>query len=180
MSFEDDLKKYLNQPAIKKQMKAHYKTTGGGAADIAQVEFYAQQAIRTIIDSLPIPLRAGPHAIDYNDMTYAMPAMNEDGDYTVELRWNPIAVHRESLYEEGYPEGIENIVALFSTGTKVSRHAVFGYWSGGRSLYASAFTTYIPENTFRDPDPFISNAVSAFNNAHKKDGVTLIAPPKYT
>lgn len=178
MSFEDDLKKYLNQPTIKQQMKAHYKATGGGAADIAQVEFYAQQAIRAIVDSLPMSLKSGPRAIDYNDMTYTKPTMSDDGDYVVELKWNPTAIHRESLYDSddgGYPDGVENIVALFSKGVNPIRHDVFGDYMWGRYWHES-IRYFIPQGWSREADPFLKNAIDAYNAAHKKDGVLLMPP----
>lgn len=183
MSFEDELQKYLERPKIKKKMKAHYKSTGGGVSDITQVEFYAQHAIRIIVDSLPISLKAGPQAITYNDMTYSTPVMNNDGDYIVELKWNPKAIHRESLYRPGYPDGIENIVALHSTGYMAEK-PVFGYWRGHHTNY-NVTGTYGPYGGWakslqaREPDPFISFAVSMFNNTYRKNGVILTAPPIY-
>lgn len=177
MSFEDDLKKYLNQPAIKKQMKAHYKATGGGAADITQVEFYTQQAIRAIVDSLPLSLKGGRHAITYNDMSYVVNGMNDYGDYVAEIRWNPKAIHRESLYDadDGYPDGVENIVALFSTGVQPIRHDVFGDHMWGNYWHESS-RYFIPQGWSRAADPFLKNAIDAYNATYKKNGVVLTAP----
>lgn len=183
MSFESDLEKFLKQPAIAKQMRAHYAASGGSVADIAEVKTYVDRAVHILVDSLPIALRTGPQAITYSDMEYAQPVLGKDGFYTVELRWVPKEVQRESLYRSEYPEGIENIVALHSTGYVASK-PVYGFWRGHRTNY-NVTGTYGPYGGWaksaqiREPDPFISFAVSTFNRLYGQRGVTLIAPDEY-
>lgn len=41
-------------------------------------------------------------------------------------------LHRDSLYEDGYPDGISNIIALFNNGYLASDF-VYGWWDGHRS-----------------------------------------------
>ena len=41
-----------------------------------------------------------------------------DGRWQFKVFFKPEAVHRESLYHEGYPDGLENIVLLYSKGMK--------------------------------------------------------------
>lgn len=177
MTFDEQVAKYLKRPAIQAQIKAHYKKTGGSAEDITQVIGYAQKAVAAIIDSLPYELKGGSsRPITTTDLIIGEPRLNDNGDFEVELRWNPDAIHRESLYEEGYPEGLEDIVSLFSTGSKLSKNWVAGY---GKYRDFGYRYFYIPKGTYREPDPFISHAVSAFNAAHAKDHVVLIAPKEY-
>ena len=181
MTFDEQVKAFLNTPAMKAKVKAHYKKMGGSAEGEAAAAAYAQEAILAIITSLPASLKRGPRAIKVSDLVASTPILNNNGDYEVELKWNAKAIHRDSLYDadEGYPDGVENIVALFSTGTKPTRHDVFGDHMWGTFWHESS-RYFIPQGYSKQSDPFISNAVAAFNAAHEKDGVVLIAPSKYT
>ena len=178
MTFEQQVAQYLNQPHMKAQLKAHYKKMGGSAADSEAAKRYAEEAKQAIIDALPESLKNGMRPITINDFEPLVPRLNADGDYEIELRWKPEAIHRESLYEEGYPEGLENIVALFSTGNKPLRHSVLGLKKEKWSLMYHQY--YIPAGYQRAADPFISKAVAAFNAKYAKNNVVLIAPDIYT
>lgn len=193
--FDKAIAAYLATPDVKKQMKAHVakerQRSGGtgGVGDEGTVRAYANEAIAAIIASLPISLRASPnHAISTNDLHIVKIAVNQDGDYEVELAWNPAAIHRTSLYEDGYPEGVQDIVALLSTGYRA--HApVWGYWDGhtASSLDLRSITgtdakhtsAWQKSLTYRAADPFLQVAVAAFNAAHTKDHVKIKLGPQY-
>lgn len=180
MTFDEQVAKYLKRPAIQAQIKAHYKKTGGSTEDITQVIGYAQKAVAAIIDSLPDSLRKSYNgrAIKTTDLIIGDPIVNDNGDYEITLIWNPQAIHRESLYsdDEGYPEGVQNIVALLSTGVRPIRHDVFGDHMWGKYWHEST-RYFIPAGWSRPADPFLKNAIAKYNADHKKDGVVLIPPP---
>jgi len=179
VTFEEQVRQYLKRPEMKAQIKSHYKKIGGSAADIAQVNQYAQRAVDAIIDSLPESLKKSYNgrAIKTTDLIIGTPLINDNGDYEITLEWNPKVIHRESLYsdDEGYPEGVQNIVALLSTGVKPIRHDVFGDHMWGKYWHESS-RYFIPRGWSRPADPFLKDAIEKFNAEHKKDGVVLIPP----
>ena len=178
MSFEDQVRQYLNRPDMKAEIKAHYKKIGGSATGRKKAELYAEEAIQEIIDSLPESLKSGStRPITTNDLLAGLPRLNTNGDYEILIRWNSKAVHRDSLYNTEYPDGVENIVALFSTGTRPSKNFVAGYWKRAGSMMYYYYR--IPAGWSRAADPFLRDAIARFNASHKEDWVILIAPEKY-
>lgn len=178
MSFEDQVRQYLDRPAMKAEIKAHYKKIGGSAAGVEKALRYAEEAIQAIIDSLPESLKSGStRPITTDDLVPGYPRLNSNGDYEVLIRWYSKAIHRDSLYMDGYPDGVKNIVALFSTGTRPSKNFVAGYW---KTAASGMYWYYrIPAGWSRAADPFLKEAIEKFNASHREDGVILIAPDKY-
>lgn len=175
MDFEAELAKFLGQPTMKSALKSHavaaIKSGGGGvAASLEDAKKFVEEAKKAIIDSLPEVLRASNyHAISVSDLISSYVGITDDGKFQFELSWNPAAVHRPSLYQKKYPNGIEDIVGLFHSGTKASRHSVWGRWHDHRA--------YLPQGWYREAERFLDDAISAFNTQHQKDGVTLTLLP---
>lgn len=76
------------------------------------------------------------------------------------LRFNHSQTHRESLYPEGYPNGLDNIVALYNDGYN-ARSSVYGFINGNRvrSPKSMAGTN------------IIQHAIDSFNKTYMKDNV---------
>ena len=178
MSFEDQVRQYLNRPEMQAEIKAHYKKIGGSADGVEKALKYAEEAIQAIIDSLPESLKSGStRPITTDDLVPGYPRLNSNGDYEVLIRWYSKAIQRDSLYNTEYPDGVKNIVALFSTGTRPSRNFVAGYWKRAGSMMYSYYR--IPAGWSRAADPFLRDAIDKFNASHKEYGVILMAPDKY-
>lgn len=129
-----------------------------------------------------------------------------NGRQEYRLFFKPEVVHRESLYHEGYPDGLENIVLLYSHGSKVAKNPVWNRaameWDyNTRTLYRkqrkgsglSPYTQgphqhgeyragqhyFIPGGWQRDPDPFLTWGVDVINRMMSKDNVTVTLAPAY-
>lgn len=179
MDFEAELAKFLGQPSIKapiqKTAVAAMKAGGNGTAgSLADAKGFVEQAKAAIIASLPQGLKdSNYHTFTTADLITDYTGMSDDGKFQFELSWNPAAVHRPSLYQKGYPDGVEDIVGLFYSGYSANNY-VYGPWAsrvmhGESRVYRS--------RVFRDPDMFLTDAISRFNVAHKADGVTLKLSP---
>lgn len=81
-------------------------------------------------------------------------------------------VGRPSIYPEGYPDGLENVLALFSHGSEPSKNAVWDKpgleWNFGkrgrgirkqRREYRKGYHIFIQQGWYKKPDPFLINAV---------------------
>lgn len=110
------------------------------------------------------------------------PIPQPDGKSVYQLSFKPHAVHRESLYSQGYPEGLTNVVMLYSHGGKPNRHAVYeGGIVRGRSNKHVSFNhgRYLPKGYTIHPDPFLRDCIAAINAEMAKDGVTVTLNPVY-
>lgn len=179
MDFEAELAKFLGQPtmqkAIQKTAIAAMKAGGGGVAgSLEEAKKFVEQAKAAIIASLPQSLKdSNYHTFTTSDLIVDYVGMSDNGKFQFELSWNPASVHRPSLYQKGYPDGIEDIVGLFHSGYSANHYA-YGPWAsrvmhGENRVYRS--------RVFRDPDPFLTDAISKFNAEHKADSVTLKLSP---
>lgn len=190
MDFDAEIAKFLGRPAVAKSFRAaavrNMQASGVGVATMKAAETWAQKARDEIIASLPESLRNSPnHPITSADLLIKPGTVTPDGKYRFELAWKPGAVHRDSLYEDEYPDGIEDIVALFHKGY-VSRDYVYGYWDRHRPIMAydsrndntgGGDFVWMRSRISRLADPFLVDAIAAFNAAHKQDGVTLAFVP---
>lgn len=79
--------------------------------------------------------------------------------YALDIDFDYTKVHRESLWPEGYPEGLKNIVRLFSTGVH-AKGQVYGVWEGHS-------VEPITSKPVRRPRNFLVQAVEDFNKAFK-------------
>lgn len=93
----------------------------------------------------------GEPFLDHIEVGEPMP--NPDGSYRVNVWFNRDEMHRDSLYPEKYPDGIENIALLFAKGYD-ARTQVFGVDSHGKSVASL---------THRGPNDFMGRAISRFN-----------------
>lgn len=190
LDFEAELAKFLDQPAMQAAFHSfaaqQIKSGAGGTGGIAQIKADATKATmearRAIIASLPPALRhrrTGMYSVGSDrpiteaDLILSEPETTENGDFVVRLSWNPESIHRESLYREGYPNGVEDIVAVF-TSSKERRNHVYGYWHGS--------TEKIRSRKAARRDTFIQDAINAFNASHRGDRVKIIIedPSRYS
>lgn len=190
LDFEAELAKFLDQPAMQaafhsfaaQQIKSGAGGTGGTAQVKADATKFAIEARRAIIASLPPALRhkrtgmysvGSDRPITEGDLILSEPEATENGDFVVRLSWNPAAIYRESLYEEGYPNGVEDIVAVF-TSSKERKNYVYGYWHDSPHSVRSRKTAR--------RDTFIQDAISSFNASHRGDRVKIVMedPRRYS
>ena len=177
MSLEAQLNAYLQTAGIQAQVRAWIQRNGTGLLE-SQVMQYVEEAKDKIIDSLPPSLKEGSNRpITRGDLIASPISINAVGEYEVELSWNPKAVMRDSLYLDGDDPYVENIVSLFSSGTKPLKNPVFGTYRGKNSaLYTQYF---IPRGYSRAADTFLLDAIREFNAKYASLGIRLTAPLSY-
>ena len=89
----------------------------------------------------------------------SMPFKRPDGRWQVPVYFVE-DLHRDSLYEKGYPNGIDNIAALLNAGATMGDH-VYGYWHGNFTISR----TQIPHSNFvqKAIDDFLGNYGNEYN-----------------
>lgn len=175
MSIADQLKKLEKDPAFQKKVAAArvaarkagkpFGQSSVGVSDEAEARMRVDQILAQIHSAITTVLPHMPR-----DMFQIINAgVTASGEYRFVIFFKPEMVHRESLYRAGYPDGLGNIVALYSHGSEPIKNPV---WNNERHIF-------IPSGWHKEPDPFLTNAVSAINAQMNKDGVRVILDAKY-
>ena len=186
MDFDAEIAKFLGTTQMKRNVRSFAATQmksfmPGTVKAMGEAESWAKKARDEIIAFLPDELRNSPtHPIGADDLYVYPGEVTDDGSFQFLLGWNPYAVHRDSLYDEEYPDGIEDIVGLFTTGYQ-AKNQVYGWWDHHYYAYASSYsgrsagfdTMWTRSRQVRSGDPFLQTAIDKFNAEHKKDGVHL-------
>lgn len=177
MSLQKELDKFLKSPAGQKRvaeartaaLKAGKKFGVGDSAVSTQKAIRYAEELRDIVwSALPPVLKTGENGLEINDIRIGKPTVLANGDIEVGLTFDKDAVHRDSLYPEGNPEGVDNIVRLFSVGYSTDRR-VFGYWEGKK----------IPSAMRLGGSAFMQRAVDEFNYRHAGNGTKATLDPSY-
>lgn len=195
MDFDAELETFLNQTDMKdslhkfamNRLRFDYQT------ELAIAKTYAEQARNAIVSSLPDSLKYSKNgAIGVDDLIIFPGRLRKDGVFVFELGWNPTVIHRDSLYEDGYPDGIEDIVGLLTTGYSAKNY-VYGLWFGHspsmdvhhNGVWKNGTHQLDPSRDFvnmrsrkqRAADKFLQRGIDAFNRAHISDGVKVSIMP---
>lgn len=179
MDFEAEIAKFLGTATMKQSVKkfavSAMKANGAGTAgSLQQAKAMVDKAKEAIVASLPQSLKdSNYHTITTADLITNYIGMSEDGEFQFELWWNPASVQRPSLYQKKYPNGINDVVGLFHSGYSANNY-VYGRWAS-RVVYGE--TQVYRSRVYRDPDPFLVDAIALFNAEHKNDGVVLKLAP---
>lgn len=90
-------------------------------------------------------------------LTHGSPVKVGKNSYQIEVSFAG-NLHRDSLYQSGYPDGVENIAALLNTGYDASK-GVYGTWHGEK----------IASLQHRNGAGFIESAVRTFMANYAKN-----------
>lgn len=196
MSINSELLKLSQSPAFQKRVRAEYAATKkagrpfgtqSSAAGIGSFSLGSDtDASRAMVDEILKRIRTAIETkfpyIDAKLFRVYGPFEAKDGRDEYRIFFEPEAVHRESLYHEGYPDGLENIILLYSKGGKPNKHAVYEHGIvRGRSNTHVSFNRglYLSKGYTVHSDPFLRNGIAAINAEMAKDGVTVILNPAY-
>lgn len=166
MSIEAELKKWAKSPAGQKRIaeeRAKKLKSGqkfgqvSGGMSIEQARKMGEEMRDILYANLPAGLKV---SISTSDIIVSAPMVQKDGSILVELSFREEALERESLDPGKYPEGVDNIVRLFTHGY-TAHGDVVGMWHGHEQWNL----------LHRNPDPFMQNAVDEFNALHGGAGV---------
>jgi len=98
-------------------------------------------------------------SVSLDDIIVNEPSQGEDGLFEIKLSFREGSLHRDSLYPDAYPEGLSNIVLLFTKGYNASR-SVHGDWTYNGKTVASD----IWGKRRRVKSTFLDDAVAEFNS----------------
>lgn len=189
------LKAYCKSDEGKRKMKEYIETcskrgqgkTSGGSTIMTTnimktlaVEFVEMLKQAAIASGLP------PSVLErhIDTITCSSPQKMPDGSHTITVSFGG-NLHRDSLYEEKYPEGIDNIVALFNNGLNNDGY-VYGWWDNhsptgealGRSLPGDTFA-WIRSKKNRSSLQFVQRAISDFENKYKSTYSFQVIPGEH-
>lgn len=132
MSINSELLKLSQRPAFQKRVRAEYAAakkagrpfgTQSSSAGIGSFSLGSDtDASRAMVDEILKRIRTAIETkfpyIDAKLFRVYGPFEAKDGRDEYRIFFEPDAVHRESLYHEGYPDGLENIILFYSKGMK--------------------------------------------------------------
>ena len=191
------LLKMSKDPAFQKKVTSAYQTAKkqglqfGSAPTGAGIGYFnagagtddAEATYRQIVDRIKNVVQDRFPNIAYSMFDVNGPIDDGQGHLRWELTFRPSYVQRDSLYQEGYPDGLENVVLLYSHGGKPNKHKVYSSTTvpRGRSTKQVWYvpTLSLPKGYQVRPDPFLRNCVAAINAEMAKDGVTVTLDPAY-
>lgn len=152
------MKDYAKSDAGKKNIK---KTTGLTYLENVDIKNYlvtnANLMKSILYEHIPI------NSVSINDIIVGEPRVNKDGRWEISVSFDKKNLKRDSLDLYNYPEGIENIVLLFTTGYS-ARDYVYGWWVSNGTTKGN-----VRSKIERRGDDFLSRAVKEFNNKTDKN-----------
>ena len=77
--------------------------------------------------------------------------------FKIDITFPQEMLHRDSLYPQQYPQGVDNIIALLNNGINAKAH-VYGWWNTAHANVVSVKD--------RDALHFIQDAIIEFNNQY--------------
>lgn len=103
------------------------------------------------------------NTLKHEDIIVGAVGHDETGRKTINVGFDENSLHRESLWEEAFPEGIDNIILLHARGYD-AKSVVYGLWMIHDEWWMNPWVASI---THRDPNDFLQRAVAEFNEKYK-------------
>lgn len=156
------LKKKYGIEISSDKIKHGTKTTSVKPSDMTK---YGEE-MKRILFSYVNPLIK---SITLDDIVVGAPVKGTNGEWSMQISFRDGSLHRDSLDENDYPEGVSNIVLLFAKGYH-ARDYVYGLWN--TTGYKSAHWIYwkdVRSRKDRSGDDFLIKAVNEFNSLFGKD-----------
>lgn len=190
MSLEDKLKALEKSPAFQKKVaearKAAIKSgkpfgSGGGAGGIVADEAASRKVVDEILAKVDAVIVAKfPHMPNNLFRVYG-PFPTEDGFYEYRIFFDPAAIHRRSLYHGGYPDGLENVIALYSHGSEPTKKPV---WNNAGlewdyRLKRQRRHYFIKAGWYVRPDDFLRSCIDILNAEYTDKNIKITLDKKY-
>lgn len=162
----EELRKYAASPAGRKAIKKKYGIDYEKARIDNKIIPYADDMKNILLSHITPIIRS----IKGGDIIIGDPKFSEDGKATIVLSFDEESLRRESLYPEKYPEGLNDIVLLFTKGYTASNY-VHGVWKN------SSYSGEIVGRISRPPDDFLQKAVDEFNAKYPQVAIATLKEP---
>lgn len=150
------VREYAKSPEGKQAIREKYGIEYDEKFTRAQVKAYGNRMKKILYNHIHDEIKS----ISLDDIIVEEPLLREDGRFEIKLSFREGSLHRESLYPDGYPDGLKNIVLLFAKGYHTS-HPVHGDWTYNGSVVAKS----VWGKRSRAPSNFLNDAVDEFNGA---------------
>lgn len=168
----------ISEKHIMKKLKEYAKTDAGRAAikkkygiDYSErINLEPYRAYGRQMKSILLEYIGGIiHSITEKDILVGEPNIDKKGNISLTISFHEGSLQRPSLYKKGYPDGVENIVLLFTHGYHAKNY-VYGKWSYKR------FSTHKPIRSRKDrkPNDFLQRAVEEFNRFAKGHAIAVL------
>lgn len=132
MSIESELLRLSKSPAFQQKVRAEYAaakkagrafgtqatTPGIGSFTLGSDSEESRKTVDMVLKRIRSVIETKFPYIDAKLFRVYGPFTAQDGRDEYRIFFEPEAVHRESLYHEGYPDGLENIILFYSKGMK--------------------------------------------------------------
>lgn len=160
------IKEYAKSPEgkaeIKRQTGIIYTDKKNISAELTQ---YGEQMKEILYNHVHALIRS----ITPEDIIVEKPYRDADGLWRLKLSFREGSLHRESLDDNDYPEGLSNIVLLFAKGYH-ARDYVYGLWNTTGSKNSHWIYWHdIRSRKDRSGNDFLIQAVNEFNSLIGKD-----------
>lgn len=154
----EEIKKYLKTPEGKQVLKENGITqVKGGYVFTEEMQEYGEEMRDILYKHISSVIKS----FKKEDIIINKPHLNKNTGAFISLSFKGKALKRPSLIQQyysqnGQPDGVEDIILLFSNGYKASSQ-VYGTWRGKS-------TNSLTE---RKGDDFLMDAIVEFNKLHK-------------
>lgn len=196
MSLEDKIKALEKSPAFQKKVaearKAAIKSgkpfgSGSGAGGVVADEAASRKIVDEILAKVDAVIVAKFPNMPNNLFEVYGPFATKDGFYEYRIFFNPAAIHRRSLYHGGYPDGLENVIALYSHGSEPTKKPV---WNNAglewdyrlkrqHGEYAEGQHYFIPAGYYKRPDDFLRSCIDILNAEYADKNIKITLDKKY-
>ena len=196
MSIEDKLKALEKSPAFQAKVIAARKAAiksgksfgqGNGAGGVVMDDASARKYVDDILEKVYVVLSAKFPSMPRNMFRVYGPFQTKDGFYEYRIFFDPAAIHRRSLYHGGYPDGLENVIALYSHGSEPTKKPV---WNNAglewdyrlkrqHGEYAEGRHYFIKAGWYVRPDDFLRSCIDALNVAYADKNIKITLDPRY-
>ncbi len=155
----------LQNKNVRKNIKDQYGIDVTGAPSVREMTAAAQRMADILYSHMISDTQEVGHGLSTvpkSAIIIGKPVcVGKDGSYKIDISFDSSLLHRDSLYKEKYPEGINDIVSLFVHGYN-AKNSVHGQWHGD----------VIWSLRNRAPNNFIQKAVDEFNSMNSGKDAT--------
>lgn len=110
-------------------------------------------------------------SITLDDIVVGRPTKDKNGEWSLTISFRDGSLHRDSLDDNDYPEGISNIVLLFAKGYHAQNY-VYGLWNNtGRLNTHWSEWKDVRSRKDRSGNDFLIQAVDEFNTKYNTEGI---------
>lgn len=153
------VKEYASSPAGKAAIKRHTGLIYTDDNPSAKLTLYGEQMKSVLYQYVNAQIKS----ITLEDIVVQKPYQDIDGIWKLKVSFRDGALQRDSLDVDAFPEGINNIILLFTKGYH-ARNFVHGWWIDKYGNHGN-----VRSRKDREGNDFLVKAVAKFNSVYGKD-----------